>query len=159
MQWVQIRKQNIFNGAIFGINTMLLLQVLFEQQFIELKILYNINLQLFINDKPTANLVSLAQGSIVGWTAPALAILSSKSTPLSSGPLTNEQVSNVGSFNCLGGLLGSVLFGYTTSKIGCKQSLFFISFATVAFWILIYFGNVYYQILIARFISGLSGEC
>lgn len=97
-------------------------------------------------------------GLIVGNLAPALAILSSDKTPLSSGPLNNEEVSWIGSINCIGGLLGSILFGYSTSVIGCKRSLFFVSFANIAFWVLTYYGSVYYQIFLARFTSGLSGE-
>ncbi|XP_055302943.1 facilitated trehalose transporter Tret1-like, partial [Sitodiplosis mosellana] len=104
------------------------------------------------------NLIMLGHGLIVGSLAPALSILSSKNTPLASGvPLNNEEVSWIGSINCLGGLCGSILFGYAASVIGCKRSLFFVSFTTATFWVLTYFGTVYSEIFVARFISGLSG--
>lgn len=61
--------------------------------------------KIFLNKfhlKP-ANLIMFGHGTIVGWMAPALLKLTSESTPLLSDPLTNEQVSWIGSVNCIGG--------------------------------------------------------
>lgn len=52
--------------------------------------------------------------------SPALPILASNSTPLSSGPLTNDEVSWIGSVSCIGGLLGSLSLGYFTIQLGSK---------------------------------------
>ncbi|XP_055304279.1 uncharacterized protein LOC129569467 [Sitodiplosis mosellana] len=104
-----------------------------------------------------ANLIMLAHGCIVGWIAPALGILASEETPLEVGPFSNEQMSWIGSINCLGALCGSFSFGYFISLMGCKRAMIALTVPCIAFWCLIYFGNVYYQILIARVFSGWAG--
>lgn len=95
-------------------------------------------------------------GAIVGWIAPALGKLSSDQTPLDK-PLSSNEISWIGSINCLGGLCGSFSFGYFISVVGCKRAMLFLTIPCVVFWCLIYFGNVYYQILIARIFSGWAG--
>lgn len=105
-----------------------------------------------------ANLIALSHGTIIGWVSPAIPKLSSAGTPLiKSGPLTNDQISWIGSINCVGGLLGSFSFGYFTAMLGSKRAVFFLAFPLAAFWLLIYYGDTYYHILIARFIGGWAG--
>lgn len=89
--------------------------------------------------------------------SPALPLLASNETPLVSGPLTNEQISWIGSINCIGGLLGSISLGYFTILWGCKRVSLFLAFPTILFWLLVYFANEYYHILIARFLAGWTG--
>lgn len=103
------------------------------------------------------NLVALSHGNILGWAAPALPKLASDSTPLISGPMTNEEMSWVGSINCVGALVGSLSFGYVIALLGSKRALLLMAVPNFIFWLLIYFGNMYYHILIARFISGWTG--
>lgn len=105
-----------------------------------------------------ANLIILSQGSTIGWNAPALITLTSKeNTPLIDGALSNDQVSWIGSINCIGAIIGSLSFGYIVSLLGPKRSITLLMIPSLAFWLLIYFGNVYYHILLARFISGIAG--
>lgn len=103
----------------------------------------------------TANLIMFGLGNIIGWCAPALSILISENTPLITGPLTIEQMSWIGSFNAIGSLIGSLVFGYIISLIGCKQTTLSLAIPSITFWLLIYFGNTYYHILMARFCGGL----
>lgn len=105
----------------------------------------------------TANLLMIGYGLIVGWVSPALPILASENTPLVSGKLTNEEISYIGSVNCLGALFGCISFGFFISVFGCKKLLLFSTFPCIAFWFLIYFGNHYYYILLARFGGGFVG--
>lgn len=93
----------------------------------------------------------------MGWISPAIPILISSDTPLLSGPLTNDQVSWIGSINSIGALCGALSFGYFTSFIGCKRATLFLSIPMFTYWLLIFFGRTYYHILIARFIAGLTG--
>lgn len=83
--------------------------------------------------------------------------MASIDTPLLSGPLTNVEISWVGSVNCIGGLLGSLFFGYLTSLMGSKRVALLLALPIITFWLLIYYGNIYYHILIARFIAGFTG--
>lgn len=105
------------------------------------------------------NLISLAHGLMLGWVSPAMPKLVSKENPpLASGPLTNEQISWVGSLNCIAAIIGAATFGYFTPLIGSKRSLIVLSCPLVAFWLLIYFGQTYYHVLIARFIGGWTAS-
>lgn len=98
-----------------------------------------------------------AQGFTLGWLATALPVLSSNDSPLLDGPLTNEELSWIGSMSCLGGLCGSSTFGYFISLLGCKNALTFLALPSVTFWAMIYYGKYFYQILAARFVSGYVG--
>ena len=78
--------------------------------------------------------------------------------PLAEGPLTNEQISWVGSLNCIAAIIGAATFGYFTPLFGSKRSLIVLSLPLMAFWLLIYFGQTYYHVLIARFIGGWTAS-
>lgn len=86
--------------------------------------------------------------------SPALGKLISNDTPLVTGPISIEQVSWVGSINCLGALIGSLTFGYLFTSLGSKRALLFLAIPDIVFWSLIYFGNSFYHILIAKFLGG-----
>lgn len=96
-------------------------------------------------------------GMIIGWLSPALSKLTDESTPLQTGPLTNEQVSWMGSVGAIGALFGCLSTGYIITLFGCKRTMIFLTVPMILFWILIHFGNTYYQILIGRIFSGFSG--
>lgn len=104
-----------------------------------------------------ANLIMFSQGTSVGWSSPALQQLTSESTPLSSGPLSNSEVSWIGSINCLGGLTGSLSLGYFITIMGAKRAMLVLILPAVLFWIMIYFGDSYFDIFVARFLSGWVG--
>lgn len=92
-----------------------------------------------------------------GWLSPALPELLSESTPLTTGPLTNEQLSWIGSINALSGIFGTFFFGCVTACFGCKRAAILLSTTCFTFWTLIYMGNTYYHVLIARFFMGTTG--
>lgn len=102
-----------------------------------------------------ANIVGIGQGCMLGWASPALRILVTENTPLKSGPLTNEQLSWLGSVNGLSAIFGSVIFGCTVAVVGSKRTLLILALPSSIFWILIYFGDTHYHILIARCLNGL----
>ncbi|XP_031631805.1 facilitated trehalose transporter Tret1-like isoform X2 [Contarinia nasturtii] len=104
-----------------------------------------------------ANLIFLNHGSVLGWNSPAMPQLSSENTPLSSGRLTNEQISWIGSISNIGALCGAFSFGYITSFLGCKRAMIFLAIPSIIFWTLIFFGRTYYHILLARFCGGWTG--
>ena len=53
----------------------------------------------------SGNIMFTAHGTMMGWPATALPILLSENTPLKTGPLTNEQLSWVGSINAIGAVI------------------------------------------------------
>lgn len=95
-------------------------------------------------------------GTIAGWIAPVLPLLLSEKSPLTSGPLTTVQLSWIGSIPSISAIIGSFFFGYLTSILGCKRTMILIAFPSILFWFLVYFGNTYYTLFIARFAMGLS---
>lgn len=94
---------------------------------------------------------------MIGWIAPATPILLSDETPLKTGPLTNEQLSWIGSINAIGAILSTFTFGFVTLMLGCKRAIIFLTVPSIVFYVLIFVGDTYYYILIARFFTGWSG--
>lgn len=68
-------------------------------------------------------MVMVGQGCAIGWLSPALPLLQSIGSPLTSGPLTIEQTSWTGSVLSIGGGIGNVLTGFILSRIGAKHTL------------------------------------
>lgn len=89
--------------------------------------------------------------------SPALTVLLSNSTPLVTGPLSNEELSWVGSMSSVGSVCGTIVFGIISVAFGPKCAMTFLAFPTIINWILIYFGNSFVYLLLARFIGGLTG--
>ena len=98
----------------------------------------------------------VGHGSISGWFSPALDILLSEETPLIDGEITNEEVSWLGSISSLGSIVGTVIFGLLTWLIGCKRAMIFLALPSITFWLLVFFGDYLYHIMIARFIMGMT---
>ena len=85
-----------------------------------------------------------------------MAQLTSDNSPLISGPLTQSQMSWIGSINCVGGLLGSLVSCYIISLVGAKRASLYLAIPFVACHLLIYFGNTFVHIVVARFLGGLG---
>lgn len=92
---------------------------------------------------------------IIGWVSPALVVLTSEDTPLASGPLNNVQISWIGSVDALSSVLTTFCFGFIIVRLGAKNTLHLLSLPATLYWMLIYFGNSYEIIVIARLFSGL----
>lgn len=98
-----------------------------------------------------------SHGTVAAWPTTAMPILSSTNTPLESGPLPTEGISWIGSINSIGGIIGTISFGYIVSLMGPKHAILVLTLPEIAFWCLIYFGKHYYYVLIARVLSGFTG--
>lgn len=96
---------------------------------------------------------------MLGWASSALRLLTSADAPLEDGPLTNDQVGWVGSVNGLVAILGSFIWGIFVTLIGCKKALLLVALPSMIFWILIFFGDAFYYIVIARTCTGLTAGC
>lgn len=84
-------------------------------------------------------------------------ILSSEDTPLVSGKLTTDEISWIGSVISLGAVIGAISAGYLISLMGPKHAIILFAIPEAAAWLLIYFGNHYYHIIISRVMSGIGG--
>lgn len=83
-------------------------------------------------------------------------LLKSAQSPLKSGPITNEEASIIGSMLTVGGLFGTLLFGYAANKIGRKKSIFLMAFPQIVGWLLVYFAQSALWLIAFRFIAGIS---
>lgn len=111
----------------------------------------------FIYFPSLANCIILSFGSNIGWFSPALPILLSEDTPLITGPLTNEELSWIAAMNSFGSICGTFIIGLLSILCGSKRGMTFLAYPSIAFWLLIYYGNTFYHILMARFCNGLTG--
>lgn len=104
----------------------------------------------------TANLVLVGHGSISGWLSPAISLLQSEDSPLTTGLLTNDEISWLGSISSLGSIVGTIIFGVLSSLLGCKRAMIFLGLPSIIFWILVYVGYAFYHLLSARFTMGFT---
>lgn len=102
-----------------------------------------------------ANLVVLGYGTMLGHLSPALPLLMSEESPLETGPLTTNQLSWVGSINSFSAMIGSFIFSYFITKFGPKRTMISLAVPSVVVWLIIYFGNTYYHLLVARLLAGM----
>lgn len=105
----------------------------------------------------TVNLIVLSHGCAMGWTSPFIPYLQSTTTHLSSGPLTSDDVSWIGSLLSFGGILGTLIYSAISQKFGKRAALFLLIIPHVGFWILIYFATNAYHLYLARTLAGLTG--
>lgn len=101
-----------------------------------------------------ANWIVLSYGCIVGWLSPALPILLSTDSPLVTGPITSEELSWISSMSSGGALVGTFIFGVLSAVMGSKRSMTLMAFPVIAYWLLVHFGDSFYHIIAARFITG-----
>lgn len=69
----------------------------------------------------TANLIVFSHGCLVSWITPILPLLKSNDTPLTSGPLSLEEVSWVVSIGALGSMIAALPIRSFTNRVGCKR--------------------------------------
>lgn len=60
------------------------------------------------------NLLSVGYGASIGWASPAMIVLQSNETTLTTGPLTIADSSWIQSIFMIGGLFGSILYGWVS---------------------------------------------
>lgn len=96
-------------------------------------------------------------GITCGWPSPNIELLTSKDTPLASGPITLEEGSWIASILCIGGLVGNILFGIVTARYGRKRPLLFLTIPTTVSWLLILFAQNAFHLIVSRAINGIVG--
>lgn len=69
------------------------------------------------------NLISLSHGCMVGWLTPVLPLLKSDDTPLTTGPLSLEDVSWMASIAPMGSVFSALILRWITVRIGSKRMM------------------------------------
>ncbi|KAK0178814.1 hypothetical protein PV327_007662 [Microctonus hyperodae] len=104
-----------------------------------------------------ANLSTLAWGYVIGFASPSMALLQSSNTPLDHGPLTDNQISWLNGIQTIGGLIALPFCSSLSDKLGRKITGCLISIPLGICWLLTIFTTTFTYILVARFLSGVSG--
>ncbi|XP_062551188.1 facilitated trehalose transporter Tret1-like [Armigeres subalbatus] len=102
------------------------------------------------------NIISLAQGTAIGWLSPFLPLLVSANAPLHTGPVTDIQATWIASLLCVGAIFGTVLFGWSADKFGRKFSLCIAAIPLLGFWACVAFGGYVEILYLGRVLAGLG---
>lgn len=54
----------------------------------------------------------------------------------------------------LGAIVGTFIFGIMSSQMGSKRAMTFLALPVIAYWALVHFGDAFYYLIAARFITG-----
>jgi MFS family permease len=103
----------------------------------------------------TANIIGISWGTCIGWTSPAIAKMTDdlENSPLDFVP-DADQLSWIGGFLPVGGLVGPILFAPFPSLIGRKWSLLLNALFFIASFLILIFSHDINSIYIARFLQG-----
>ncbi|XP_059616834.1 facilitated trehalose transporter Tret1-like [Phlebotomus argentipes] len=104
-----------------------------------------------------ANCVGIIYGITIGWASPSIPLLQSSESPLLSGPITEEEGSWINSIMCVGGLFGTLFFGWMGDYFGRKWSLYLVSMPQIASYLLILIALDVEYLYVSRFLSGFGG--
>lgn len=101
--------------------------------------------------------MALVYGITVGWVSPSIKGLQSPDNYVLDRPITDAELSLVGSVMCLGGLVGSVVFGWAVNIVGRKRSLLILALPQVLSFLLIALAKNITYLYIARILGGFAG--
>uniref|UniRef100_A0A1B6E0I4 Major facilitator superfamily (MFS) profile domain-containing protein n=1 Tax=Clastoptera arizonana TaxID=38151 RepID=A0A1B6E0I4_9HEMI len=96
---------------------------------------------------------SIAFGSELAWTSPALPYLSSANSTL---PISPEEGSWIGSLLAIGAIVGALPAGYISDIYGRKLVCAALSVPFILSWVLVCFAKSVYFIYIARLLAGFA---
>lgn len=92
----------------------------------------------------------IGEGCIIGW----IASFFSTNTVFLFGSMKIDQSSWIGPSNCIGSLIGSIIFEYLIFIVGFLQTLSLFIGSTAIIWCLALFGNNYYHNFAEHFCVG-----
>ncbi|XP_063975844.1 facilitated trehalose transporter Tret1-like [Diachasmimorpha longicaudata] len=104
------------------------------------------------------NLSSLTFGVTLGWVSPVIPDLQIGKTPVSSSPMTGEQISWLAAVICLGAALMLPFCDGIAERLGRKRTSFVMMIPFFISWILTAFATDYISLLIARIFVGIGGS-
>ncbi|XP_062541701.1 uncharacterized protein LOC134209707 [Armigeres subalbatus] len=131
-----------------------------EMKLLRLIIGENFPFKSFLNQFLSAvavNIITISHGAALGWVSPFLPYLQSSETHLTSGAVTIEQASWIGSLLCIGGFIGAPTYGFLADRFGKKRGLQLLVIPHVAFWLCILCGPNVYYIYLGRILAGTAG--
>lgn len=103
----------------------------------------------------TVNLHSLTYGISNGWISPNLVSFQTDDSPI--GRISQSEAALIVSSLCVGGLLGSIIFGFLADWCGRKKTIVWMALPQILASLLLLFGTHPHYVYMARFFYGLSG--
>lgn len=91
----------------------------------------------------SANIMVFVYGIAVGWPSANLPLLQSDATPLGTQPISLFEASSIGSILCIGGAVGTLIYGWLVEKCGRKISMISIFVPTVVIIIIFFIMTLY----------------
>lgn len=77
---------------------------------------------------------------------------------MAGGAATHAELSWVGASITLGAIVGTLIAGFLAQCIGKKTTLMALAVPNFIFWILTYVAKTVTEIIVGRFISGITGK-
>ncbi|XP_015108901.1 facilitated trehalose transporter Tret1-like [Diachasma alloeum] len=102
-----------------------------------------------------ANLSTVAAGMLSAWTSPITPQLTKESTPVGTTPMTDHEISSLSSVTGLASLIALLFYAFSAGKISNKILGWISAASATASWLLIYFAQNFYYLLIARSLAGV----
>ncbi|XP_055685011.1 facilitated trehalose transporter Tret1-like [Lutzomyia longipalpis] len=102
------------------------------------------------------NISSIVYGINVGWASPVILLLLSDESPLAVGQITKADAALFSSMLYIGGMVGTLIFGWLADRIGRKWSLFLGTLLQIPAHLLIAFSTGLTHLYVSRILSGLA---
>ncbi|CAM1307224.1 SLC2A8 (predicted) [Pycnogonum litorale] len=99
----------------------------------------------------SAWLGSVAMGSTIGYTSPAIPLMREESSPVR---ITRNEAAWIGSLMNVGALVAGPITGYVIEKFGRKTALFYITFPFIVGYLLMAYARNLTMLLIGRIVTG-----
>uniref|UniRef100_A0A8D8Z2U3 Facilitated trehalose transporter Tret1 n=1 Tax=Cacopsylla melanoneura TaxID=428564 RepID=A0A8D8Z2U3_9HEMI len=102
------------------------------------------------------NIITFAFGNVNGWPSPAQSKLQSPNPPIGDRPLTDEEISWLGSIVFMGGVIGALIWSQVADRLGRKAAGYMTALPFVLSWAMMIFATNYWSLFIARFLIGIG---
>lgn len=102
------------------------------------------------------NISSIVYGINVGWASPVILLLLSTESPLAGGQVSKADASLFSSMLYIGGMVGTLIFGWLADRIGRKWSLFLGTLLQIPAHLLLAFSTGLTHLYVSRILSGLA---
>lgn len=102
------------------------------------------------------NILTFSHGVGFGWISPLIRLLQSDETPMSR-PITTEELSWIGAYVCIGGVLGNIFSGLVIDRLGRRWTILLIAIPNIGLWLTSILATEIHHFYIARFLAGLTG--
>ncbi|XP_063991876.1 facilitated trehalose transporter Tret1-like [Diachasmimorpha longicaudata] len=103
-----------------------------------------------------ANLGTMSTAMAMGWASPTIPLLLEEDTPVGTEPMTSDEISWLSSIPVLMPLIVLPITAWTLERFGRKKTGWAIAFPLIINWLITYFAQNFWQLLIARILSGVS---